>query len=114
MTADEHELEDPQHWDWGSAQKMTPTKEQRVVVSVAFNRDEFRTVAQTAERLGVPVSAFIRAAALDRVAQRSALIPVDWSSGNRGSAHVPNAPPLRTGTATTQKQSTIPELAATT
>lgn len=66
MTSDKErkELQSPQSWDWERAESRPPRKKPRAVVSVAFNRNDFETVANFAERAGMKVSEFIRSAAM--------------------------------------------------
>jgi hypothetical protein len=58
-------------WDFDSAETRPGKKSSRIVVSVAFPRQEFEEVTNAAKQLGVPTSQFIREAALERVANRS-------------------------------------------
>jgi hypothetical protein len=58
------ELQSPESWAWERAESRPPRKRPRAVVSVAFNRDDFETVAAFAERAGMKVSEFIRSAAI--------------------------------------------------
>jgi hypothetical protein len=58
------ELENPESWDWERAESRPGRKKPRAVVSVAFNRDDFETVAAFAERAGMKLSEFIRSAAI--------------------------------------------------
>jgi hypothetical protein len=58
------ELQNPRTWDWDRAEAHPGRKKPRAVVSVAFNRDDFETVALYAERAHMKVSEFIRSAAL--------------------------------------------------
>ncbi len=61
------ELRNPESWDWDRAESRPGRKKPRAVVSVAFNRDDFETVAAFAERAGMKLSQFIRSAAIGRV-----------------------------------------------
>jgi len=58
------ELQNPESWDWARAESRPGRKKPRAVVSVAFNREDFETVAASAERAGVKLSQFIRSAAI--------------------------------------------------
>jgi len=58
------ELQNPESWDWERAQARPGRKKPRAVVSVAFKRDDFETVAACAERAGMKLSEFIRSAAI--------------------------------------------------
>ena len=66
MTKDKErkELQSPESWDWERAESRPARKKPRAVVSVAFNRDDFETVAAFAERAGMKLSEFIRSAAM--------------------------------------------------
>jgi hypothetical protein len=64
---DDKEREEPQNpesWDWDRAESRPGRKKPRAVVSVAFNREDFETVAALAERAGMKLSQFIRSAAI--------------------------------------------------
>ncbi|MDP2952738.1 MAG: hypothetical protein Q8O76_05435, partial [Chloroflexota bacterium] len=63
----ERELENSQNWDYERPEVKEPVKLPRVVVSVAFRRDDFAQVSEYAERLGKKVSEFIREAAIEKV-----------------------------------------------
>jgi len=58
------ELQNPESRDWERAEARPGRKKPRAVVSVAFNRDDFETVAAFAERAGMKLSQFIRSAAI--------------------------------------------------
>jgi hypothetical protein len=58
------QLQSPESWDWERAESRPARKKPRAVVSVAFNRDDFETVAAFAERAGMKLSEFIRSAAM--------------------------------------------------
>ena len=58
------ELQNQESRDWERAQARPGRKKPRAVVSVAFNRDDFETVAAFAERAGMKLSEFIRSAAI--------------------------------------------------
>jgi len=58
------ELQNPESWDWERAESRPGRKKPRAVVSVAFRRDDFETVAAFAERAGMKLSEFIRSAAI--------------------------------------------------
>jgi len=61
---DEKELKNAENWDWDRAERRAGRKKPRAVVSVAFNRDDFETVAHYAERAHMKLSEFIRFAAI--------------------------------------------------
>ena len=62
-----HDLENPEGWDYDHLEVRGPVKSPRVVVSVSFPSDGFAAVSQYAERLGKKTSEFIREAALQKV-----------------------------------------------
>ena len=63
----DHDLENPEDWDYDHLQVRGPVKSPRVVVSVSFPSEGFSAVSQYAERLGKKTSEFIREAALQKV-----------------------------------------------
>lgn len=73
MTEQElRELQDTKNWDWERAEQRPGDKpSKRVVVSVAFSREEFEAIAEGARRIGMKTSEFIRHAALDRAKSNS-------------------------------------------
>lgn len=86
--SDYDNLEGPDQWNWNAAQKRTPAKERRVIVSVAFGRDDFERVAGCAEKHNMPVSSFIRLAATEKAEREGAFVPLNWSSGNEAYAYI--------------------------
>jgi len=62
----EHDLENPESWDYDHLEIREPVKSPRVVVSVSFPHEGFMTVSQYAERLGKKTSEFIREVALEK------------------------------------------------
>jgi hypothetical protein len=71
------ELQNPDNWDWESAQRVTvPSEHKRSVVSVSLPRDQSRLIAEAAERAGERVSAFIRNAAMERATGKQHKITV--------------------------------------
>ena len=63
----DHDLENPEGWDYDHLEVRGPVKSPRVVVSVSFPSEGFAAVSQYAERLGKKTSEFIREAALQNV-----------------------------------------------
>ncbi|MGD0115090.1 MAG: hypothetical protein ABSC13_03690 [Dehalococcoidia bacterium] len=61
---DDKELKNPKSWDWEQAERRVGRKKPRAVVSVAFKREDFDSVAHFAERAGMKLSEFIRSAAI--------------------------------------------------
>ncbi|MBM3942113.1 MAG: hypothetical protein FJ316_04155 [SAR202 cluster bacterium] len=70
---DERELEKPETWDFEHPQVREPAKASRVVVSVAFRREDFMLVSASAEQSGKKVSEFIRKAALEKASGQGAV-----------------------------------------
>ncbi|MBI2171753.1 MAG: hypothetical protein HYU30_07010 [Chloroflexi bacterium] len=64
------ELEKPDNWDFTQPEAREPVKASRVVVSVAFRRDDFALVSTYAERSGKKTSEFIREAAVEKAGGR--------------------------------------------
>jgi hypothetical protein len=92
------DLKNPEQWDWESAKFVQPTKAPRTIVSVAFSRNEFQFVAETAAGLKQPVSAFIREAALQKAEGEQAILQLGMSMGNRGYVVVYGQREVFTGT----------------
>jgi hypothetical protein len=65
---DERQLENAETWDFEQPTAREPVKSSRVVVSVAFPREDFVRVSTCAEQAGKKVSEFIREAAIERAA----------------------------------------------
>lgn len=65
------ELQDPDEWDWSASEASPGVKKARAVVSVAFSRVDFDRLSELAERLQMPLSAFIRAATLEKLDEES-------------------------------------------
>jgi hypothetical protein len=64
---DGRNVEDAETWDFEQPTVREPVKTPRVVVSVAFRRDDFVRVSAYAEQVGRKVSEFIREAAIEKV-----------------------------------------------
>ncbi len=73
----EHELENQDNWDYEHLETRGPVKAPRVVVSVAFRREDFENVAKYAERAGKKTSELIREAALEKVTGRGTTIVIN-------------------------------------
>jgi len=89
-------LEDPKTWDWEQAETRPGRKKPRAVVSVAFKRDDFETVALCAERAHMKVSEFIRSAALGCAEGRYLVVLPSASSPGAGSVVTLFPPPSPT------------------
>jgi hypothetical protein len=74
------ELQNPKTWDWDRAEAHPGHKKPRAVVSVAFNRDDFETVAFYAERAHMKLSEFIRSAAIGCAEGKNLLVFVTGGS----------------------------------
>ncbi len=70
------ELENPEHWDFENVERRRGVKRPRAIVSVAFPADDYELVARRADELGLKLSEFIRAAALDRASSSGAVVEV--------------------------------------
>jgi hypothetical protein len=81
---DPKDLENPETWDWENAETESGTKNRRTVVSVAFPREEFKKVADCAQKAGMSLSAFIRQATTDAAE--------DFSLGTQKSKMLPSEP----------------------
>jgi hypothetical protein len=88
---EQEELENPKTWDWERAETRPGRKKPRAVVSVAFKRDDFETVALCAERAQMRISEFIRSAVLDCAAGKNP--PVSVTGGSPGAGSVGYLPP---------------------
>ena len=69
----ERDLGKAETWDFERPSVREPVKASRVVVSVAFRRDDFASVSAYAEQIGKKVSEFIREAAIEKAS--------GWTSG---------------------------------
>jgi len=90
------EPQDSKTWDWDRAETHAGRKKPRAVVSVAFNRDDFETVALYAERTHMKVSEFIRSAALGCAEGRYLVVVSSAGSSNAGSIGYLQTPPTST------------------
>jgi hypothetical protein len=71
------ELEKADTWDFERPEVREPVKASRVVVSVAFKRDDFTRVSEYAKHTGRRTSEFIREAAIDKAAGSGTILSVD-------------------------------------
>ncbi|MDP2744817.1 MAG: hypothetical protein Q8P00_07125 [Dehalococcoidia bacterium] len=81
----ERELEKSENWDFTQSEVKQPVKASRVVVSVAFRRDEFALVSEYAERIGKKTSEFIREAAVQKAGGQGGE-PLVYGSGSGGTS----------------------------
>jgi hypothetical protein len=77
------ELEKPDMWDFERPEVREPVKASRVVVSVAFRRDNFEQVSRYAERIGQKTSEFIREAAIEKATGHT-MAALVYGSGSTG------------------------------
>jgi hypothetical protein len=91
----EHQLENPENWDYEHAETKEPVKSPRVVISVAFRRHDFETVSDYAEHLGKKTSEFIREAALDKATHRTSESLIHSLSSSGLLSSTPNLPTTR-------------------
>lgn len=63
----DRELEGAETWDLERPEVREPVEASRVIVSVAFQRDDFNQVSEYAALVGKRTSAFIREAAIEKV-----------------------------------------------
>jgi hypothetical protein len=63
-------LEDPEQWDWDSAELVGPSSPggRGADVTVALDRQEFRLVARAAKARGAKLTDFMRKAAVEQAA----------------------------------------------
>jgi hypothetical protein len=70
--AKEHELENPDNWDFEGAEARPPVRVRRAVVSVAFPSEEFGLVSRAARACSKKLSEFIRDAAVEKAGEGGA------------------------------------------
>ena len=68
-------------WDFENAERREGLKPSSVVVSVRLQRSDFDKIAREAEMAGVPMSTFLRMAALEKVEGRPEAAVVLWGGG---------------------------------
>ncbi|MBI2303672.1 MAG: hypothetical protein HYU86_02865 [Chloroflexi bacterium] len=78
----ERELEKAETWDFEQPEVREPVKAPRVVVSVAFRREDFAQVSEYAERVGKRISQFIREVAIEKATGRDVGISVHTPSSS--------------------------------
>ena len=77
-------LESSDTWDLEAATSGRRTKPTRAIVSVAFKREEFELVSESAELVGMRTSEFIRTAALEKARPSGSSVSFYVSSGTAG------------------------------
>ena len=65
------ELQDPDAWDWDSAELRPAGDGGRIIVSVEFSGEEFERVGAAAEEAGVHTPQFIRQTVLAQLPART-------------------------------------------
>jgi hypothetical protein len=92
-------LENPENWDYEHLVIKEPVKSPRVVVSVAFSRNDFTIVSQYAQSIGKKTSEFIRESTLEKVKEQDLEIMV-YDFGSTGSLwfdrHLPSSTRVHT------------------
>ena len=85
MPADkELDLHDESTWDYKDAVVRPASQSNRVVVSVAFARQDFQRVGEYAESVNMKTSEFIRTAALEKISKPAEASGFSCSVGNAG------------------------------
>ncbi len=77
-TFTDSELQDETFWE-ASSKKIAPSKKRRTIVSVAFSRDDFLKVANTAQAMHKKTSEFIRESALGIATGQSSHSSMMWT-----------------------------------
>jgi hypothetical protein len=108
----ENELENSENWDFEHAEKKQPTKALRVIVSVAFKKNDFTIISNYAERMDKKVSEFIREAALDKASGRASITVVN-AFGSTGSVWCGQNLPSSTQVQTFELERNTGELVST-
>ena len=80
----ELDLQDESTWDYDNAEVRPASQSNRVVVSVAFARQDFQRVVEYAESVNMRTSEFIRTAALDNISKPTEASGFSCSASNAG------------------------------
>ena len=80
----ELDLQDESTWDYDNAEVRPASQSNRVVVSVAFARQDFQRVVEYAESVNMRTSEFIRTAALDKISKPTEASGFSCSASNAG------------------------------
>jgi len=80
----ELDFQDESTWDYAKAEVRPASQSKRVVVSVAFSRQDFQRVGEYAESVNMKTSEFIRAAALDKISKPAEATGFSCSASNAG------------------------------
>jgi len=105
------DLEGVETWDYQNAVRKPGVKTARVVVSVAFPRNDFERIAQHAEQVGKKTSEFIREAALEKAASQAGLAEFHPSGAGSGTFLISSQlPPVATASGFTKSQTEPLEL----
>ncbi|MHB8574132.1 MAG: hypothetical protein ACYDCQ_02255 [Dehalococcoidia bacterium] len=81
---EDESLQDPQNWDWSQAERRPGSGASRAVVSVAFPATDFDLVSEAAERMGVKLSQFIRAAAVEKARPHTESLRILLATSSNG------------------------------
>ena len=106
------DLQNPENWDWDTAERRPGSASARAIVSVAFARQDFDLVSEAAQRSGMKTSEFIRTAALSRAKRRQSTV-VYGMSGSLGSVLLTDRPSSATVVSNNGIEIKAPEPAAT-
>jgi hypothetical protein len=79
---DPRQLEHEDEWDLENAARMPPVRGRRTIVSVAFPPSDFQIIANVSASLQVPVSQFIREAAVEKAQAQTTIKSLTWTAGN--------------------------------
>jgi hypothetical protein len=66
----ERELQDPDQWDWDHPVAVTVSPDLKIELGTSFNREELHLLSAAAEAANMPVTRYIKQAALEK-AQRA-------------------------------------------
>ena len=78
------ELQNPDNWDYDSAELHPPVKNRRTVVSVSLPSADFQLINAYAERMGMRVSEMIRKAALEKASPQEGSVVFQWAGSTYG------------------------------
>jgi len=79
------DLESESTSDFDNAERISPAKRPRTVVSVSFSREEIELVASDADRNGTKLSAYIRNAAVGKARTEPQVTSLKWFGATAGS-----------------------------
>jgi hypothetical protein len=108
----EHDLEKTDTWVFEKSETRGPVKSSRVIVSVAFSREDFTTISEYAKRAGKKTSEFIRQSSLEKATGQGLKTSVS-TSGSTGVLWLGNHLPSFTLLHTNNIERNIEELVNT-